>query len=182
MVMPLPGWPPLRLSSAAMRTLSVAGGLAALLSLVACGGDDAEPVNPDGTQAVSSEPLSGTIDGRSFTAVSALAFNSGFESNERFVSIYDIQRACEESSRPPVGSRHILMAREWTPRSEPLSLRNNVTFVLHKEGGPDNLVVTRGRLELLDTPAAKGTTGTLRLRAVLGSDRVEGEVSVRVCD
>jgi len=182
MGLPLPACPALRLSSVAMRTLSMAGGLAALLSLAACGGDDAEPVNPDGTQAVSSEPLSGTIDGRSFTAVSALASSSGFEPNERFVAIYDIQRACGDYSRPPVGTRHILMVREWMPRSEPLSFSNNVTFVLQREDSPDNHIVTRGRLELVDTPAAKGALGTLRLRAINGSDRVEGQVSVTVCD
>lgn len=166
-----------------MRTLSLASGLAALLSLAACGGgDDEEPVNVDGTNPVSSEPLSGTIDGRPFTVVSALASSSSFEPTEKFVELHDTARGCDDYSRPPVGSRTILFAREWAPASGPLSFSNNVTFVIQEADSPDNHVVTRGRLELIDMPAAKGAMATIRLRGINGTDRVEGQVSVTVCD
>ena len=66
--------------------------------------------------------------------------------------------------------------------TQQLSFSNNITFVVREEDGPNNIIVTTGRLELIDTPTGVGQMGTLRLRAKDGADSVEGQVSVRICE
>jgi hypothetical protein len=66
--------------------------------------------------------------------------------------------------------------------TQQLSFSNNITFVVREEDGPNNIIVTTGRLELIDTPTAVGQTGTLRLRAKDGADSVEGQISVKICE
>lgn len=153
------------------------------MCLVACGGDDDDNNGGNGGDpgtAVASKPLTGTIDGRAFTAVSALA-TDGFD-GEKFIDIYDVQRDCDDFAPLPTGGRSILLSTEWKPMSQQLSLSNSVTFVIEEANGPNNIIVTQGRLELIDTPTAAGQTGTLRLRATDGEDNVEGQVSVTVCE
>jgi hypothetical protein len=160
-----------------MHTLRIASSVVVALCLVACGGDD----DGDSGTAVASTALTGTIDGRPFTAVTALA-DEGFEAGEKFVTIYESQRNCGDFSVQPVGSRSILISREWKPVTQQLSFSNNITFVVREEDGPNNIIVTTGRLELIDTPTAVGQTGTLRLRAKDGADSVEGQISVKICE
>ncbi len=164
-----------------MHTLRIVGSVAVALCLAACGGDDDGGGGGDSGTAVASTALTGTIDGRPFTAVSALA-NGAFDDGERFVDIYDVQRGCDDFGTLPVGSRSILFSREWKPVTQPLSFDNNITFVVRESSGPNNIIVTRGRLELIDTPSVAGQVGTLRLRAINGNDKVEGQVSVTVCE
>jgi hypothetical protein len=130
---------------------------------------------------VATSALTGTIDGRSFTAVSALA-NDTFSGREKFIDIYDVQRGCDDFAPLPTGGRSILVAREWKPLTEQLSFENNITFVVREEDGPNNIIVTKGRLELIDTPTEVDKVGTLRLRAIDGTDKVEGQVSVTICE
>ncbi len=164
-----------------MHTLRIASSVAVALCLVACGGDDDGGNGGDPGTAVASTALTGTIDGRPFTAVSALA-DEGFDQDEKFIEIYDVQRDCDDFAPLPTGGRSILLVRDWKPMTQQLSLSNNVTFVVQESSGPNNIIVTRGRLELIDTPAAVGQTGTLRLRASDGEDKVEGQVSVTICE
>jgi hypothetical protein len=163
-----------------MHTLRIASSVIVALCLVACGGDDDGNGGDPGT-AVASTPLTGTIDGRPFTAVVALA-SRAFDANEKFVDIYDVQRDCDDFAPLPTGGRSILFSREWKPITQQLSFSNNITFVVQESNGPNNIIVTQGRLELIDTPTVVGQTGKLRLRATDGDDKVEGEVSVTICE
>ena len=163
-----------------MHTLRIASSVVVALCLVACGGDDDGGGGDPGT-AVASTALTGTIDGRPFTAVSALA-DEGFDPGEKFIEIFDVQRGCDDFAPLPVGGRSILVVRDWKPGNEQLSFSNNITFVVQESSGPNNIIVTRGRLELIETPTAVGQTGTLRLRATDGDDKVEGQVSVTICE
>lgn len=158
-----------------MQTLRIASSVVVALCLAACGGDG------DSDTPVATSALTGTIDGRSFTAVTALA-DRGFDANEKFVTIYEMQRGCDDFTPLPTGGRSILVAREWKPLTQQLSFENNITFVVREEDGPNNIIVTTGRLELIDTPAEVGKVGTLRLRASNGADKVEGQVSVTICE
>jgi hypothetical protein len=166
-----------QVSFAAMHTLRIASCVVVALSLVACGGGD----DGDSDKPVATSQLSGTIDGRSFTAVVALA-EKGFDATEKFVEIYDVQRTCNDFAPLPTGGRSILFSQEWKPGNTQLSLSNNVTFVIQESGGPNNIIVTTGRLELVNTPTEVGQMGTVRLRASDGEDKVEGQVSVTICE
>lgn len=163
-----------------MHTLRIVSSVVVALSLVACGGDDEGSGGDPGT-AVASTALTGTIDGRPFTAVTALA-DAWFDDGEKAIELFDTQRDCADFAPLPTGGRSILIVREWKPMTQQLSLSNNITFVVQESNGPNNIIVTTGRLELVDTPTAVGQTGTLRLRAKDGADSVEGQASVRICE
>jgi hypothetical protein len=150
----------------------LAGCIASLL--LACGEDSSE-------EPIPTAPLKGTIDGREFVPVTALV-KDGFDAGEKSVEITDSARGCDDFSVPAKGSRSILFFRQWTPGAAPLSFQNSVTFVIQEEDSPNNIIATTGRLELVETPTGAGATGVIRLRAIAGNDRVEGQMSVKLCE
>jgi hypothetical protein len=149
------------------------------MGVMSCG------VGEDRGAAVSSTPLTGTIDGRAFTATTALATGLWlYGTNNKWIAIYEVPQGCEDFTdvTAPEGVRRILIASEWRPMTEEFSEGDGVNFQLGKEDEWFGTSVSEGRLELIDTPTGAGQVGTLRLRAIHGPDRVEGQVSVTVCD
>ena len=49
-------------------------------------------------------------------------------------------------------------------------------------GTPDNIISSTGRVEIVDAPTDKGSSGKIRLRASAEGNNVEGEVTVLVCE
>jgi hypothetical protein len=137
------------------------------------------------TGPVATTPLAGTVDGQSFTAKTALA-HDGFDSGKKSIDIYDTDvngEAFGQSSK-----REILLDVDWTAGSaKDFSLGSGTagqtaTFVVDKNGTPDNIISTTGRVEIIDAPTTKGSTGKMRLRATAEGNQVEGEVPVQVCE
>jgi hypothetical protein len=151
--------------------------LAVVSLLVACGGSPTSSSTP-----VASTPLTGTIDGKAWSAVTALAsaekaFSDG--GAERWLDVYDTQVGCHDFAT----EAQLIGVVPWVADAGyELSFSHNLTFVVRQaDGGILNDVAVDGRVELLTAP----TTGqaTLRLRATAGStNSVEGQVAVTVCD
>ena len=161
-------------------------GVALTGALLGCGGGSDDP----GT-AVSTAPLTGTVAGQPFTAKTALAKS---ESSSASVTIYETEVSC--ANRYTAKGRQILLnVDKWTDgnsfqlggtQDTPLGIAlplHSVTFVSEGSGDvPKNTIVAKGRVEVVKA-SAKGTAGTLRLRADGGdSGTVEGEVAVTQCD
>lgn len=161
--------------------------LASLLTLAtaACsfngpgGGGGSDPGTP-----VKQQPLAGTIDGKSFTAVVALA-SPGFDgSASRSITIYAAAATCDAPPHDTDGSLEILVdVSSWTGGTAyELDLSHSVTFVEQNNGTPDNLIVDTGRLEVTD-PGSAMQNGTLSLRATSSQfGSVEGQVPVVLCN
>jgi hypothetical protein len=155
----------------------------ALCSLaVGCGSssDDSGPTGP-----VAAQPLAGTIDGQAFTAKVGLA-RKGFDEGKKSIDIYDTDVTCEQGASQV--KREILIDVPWEAgmtKDFSFSLSGGgqtATFVVDKNGTPDNIVSANGRVEVIDAPTEKGATGKLRLRAIAESNKVEGEVTIKVCE
>ncbi len=152
------------------------------LSVVGCSSADEDGGDSGGP--VASSPLEGTIDGKPFTAKSALARPSG-DSGEVMITVYDVDAKCDGAS--PQVDRRILTSVPWkanTARNLKLDFSDvkgsqTVTFVL---GSSNNIISNSGRIEILDAPSGKNEKGKIRLRASAREHRVEGEVEVQVCE
>ncbi|WP_041791654.1 hypothetical protein [Stigmatella aurantiaca] len=153
-------------------------GPAALLSLVlmACGGEDEE----DGP--VSSRPLSGTVDGRPFTAASAIAFTDTEAPGNKLIQISEAEQECTNLGDSFEGRRDINLNGPWNVHTAPLSLENVVGVIVYKGDSPTIGLMASGKVEYVETPTAAGSVGKLRLRGANSKDSIEGEVSVKVCD
>jgi hypothetical protein len=164
-----------------MRIRSLAFRLALTVPLAAasaaCGSDGSDGEGSDGP--VSSSPLAGTIDGKPFTARSAL-LRAGFSGDsERMLSIYDVDATC---GKGVTSDREILTSIPWTTGyADDLGFNGKptVTFVV---GAANNHVATVGRIEVVDATTDGTTLGTVRLRATMKEHKVEGEVKVQVCN
>lgn len=149
---------------------------------VACGSSssDSAPSGP-----VAAQPLAGTIDGQSFTAKVGLA-HKGFEDGKKSIDIYDTDATCDQFGTQ--AKREILIDVPWTTgTSKDFSVSfsgggQTATFVVEKDGKTDNIVSGTGRVEVIDAPTDKGSTGKIRLRAIAESNKVEGEVTIKVCE
>jgi len=104
------------------------------------------------------------------------------------IDIYDAAITCNDFA--PKAERKILISVPWTAgrsRDFKLAVGSNdsqtATFVIQRSASDtDNVVSTRGRVEIIDAPAEPGAMGKIRLRALAGDDVVEGEIAVEVCD
>jgi hypothetical protein len=157
-------------------SLRVGSSILLCLSLIACGGND------DEDEAISSKTLSGTVDGRPFTAVSAIAFTDTEDSGSKIIQISEVQQACDDIGDSIEGRRDLTLSGPWNVHSAPLSLENVLGVVVYKDGSPDIALMANGRVEYVETPTAAGSMGKLRLRGSNSRDSIEGEVSVKVCD
>jgi hypothetical protein len=148
---------------------------------VGCSSSDGD--GDDSGGPVASGPLAGTIDGKPFTAKSAIA-TPDKDGGKTSITVYDIDVTCE-SSNPQV-DRRILTSVPWKAGTErnlkldfsDLNGSQTVTFVL---GSSNNIISNSGRIEVLEAPSEKGAKGKIRLRASAQSHSVEGEVAVTVC-
>ncbi|WP_225412473.1 hypothetical protein [Stigmatella hybrida] len=154
-------------------------GPTALLSLLvmACGGED-EAHTP-----VAAVPLSGTVHGQPFTAVSAIAY--GFEDpgvpDNTLIQISEARLDCGDLGALTEGRRDFTLAGPWTVHTEPLSLQNILSAVVYRNGKPDSSLVVSGLVEFVETPPEVGALGKVRLRGISSQVSVEGEVSVKFC-
>ena len=156
----------------------------AALSAVGCGSSSSSDDGPTGP--VAATPLTGSVDGKDFTAKSALA-KKGFDEGKKSIDIYDHDVSCDTFDDK--SERKILIDVPWTAgtaKDFSFSLSGGggqtATFVIDKNGTPDNIIATTGRVEVLDAPADKGATGKIRLRAIAQGNKVEGEIPVQVCE
>ncbi|MDC0712481.1 hypothetical protein POL68_28725 [Stigmatella sp. ncwal1] len=158
-------------------------GPSVLLSLVllACGGGDGGG-GPDSTTPVSSQPLSGTVAGRPFTAVSAIAFEDMAVPGDKLIQISEVPQECTNLGDLSEGRRDLTLVGPWNVHSAPLSLENILGVIVYRDEKPDISLMVAGRVEFIETPTAVGALGTLRVRGANSTDSVEGEVSVRVCE
>jgi len=140
------------------------------------------------TGPVSSTPLTGTIEGKSFAGKFGVA-RKGFgddQAGERMIEIYDTEVKCSAfgSDTPDA---YLLFSVPWkagTARDFSFGGKDSqtATFVVKKDGETKNIISTQGRVEILEAPEEAGATGKLRLRATAKENSVEGEVSVEVCE
>jgi hypothetical protein len=132
---------------------------------------------------VSTAPLTGTIDGRDFTAKSALASKSFSDASKKDVEIYDVDATCAARPQMKDGSREILTSVPWKAAATDFGFPGQTaTFVVQKGNTPDNLISTEGRVEVVNAPSNVGDKGQLRLRAIFEANSVEGQIDVQVCE
>jgi hypothetical protein len=149
---------------------------------VGCGSSSDSSSGPTGP--VAARPLTGTVDGQDFTAKVGLA-HKGFEDGKKSLDIYDTDVTCDQMA--PQAKREILIDVPWTAgTSKDFSFTGSggqtATFVVDKNGTPDNIISANGRVEVIDAPTDKGSTGKIRLRAIAQANKVEGEVTIKVCE
>jgi len=166
--------------------MKLALGLALTLSLsvVAVGCSSSED-SEDSGGPVAASPLTGQVNGTSFAAKSAVARKSS--EGKKSIDIYDTDVTCEDFS--PKSDRSILISVPWeaaTSRDFKFAFGGDgqtATFVIRKDGtSPSNIISTQGRVEIIEAPAEKGSTGKMRLRATAQGNSVEGEIAVKVCE
>jgi hypothetical protein len=155
--------------------------LAITFACAACGSSSS---NGDPGTPVKMQALTGTIQGQSFTAQSAIAQSDGM--GGRLVTINATNLGCTDVPMRADGDRWILVGvSDWTAgTSYQLKLdlsgqpSHTATFVVQQGGTSDNLIVATGRVEVQQT----GMNAELGLRANdprFGS--VEGTVAVTEC-
>lgn len=144
--------------------------------MFACGSDSAA----DGDEPVAQKALSGTIGGKAFEAVSAVARPGFEEGDDRRIEVYEESVTCADGFGGAESDRMILFSARWEAGFESaFSLQQNATLV---PAAAENLVATQGRVEVVSAPAA-GEKGKVRLRAYFDDDnQVEGEIEVEVCE
>jgi hypothetical protein len=142
----------------------------------------------DSGAPVKQEVLAGTINGASFTAVSAIETSIGGLTS---VTVYDSAVTC--ASIPPevaVGHPQILLDVDpWTSGAAyELGLAQTVTFLfLQSDGTLFDDIVTSGRVEVTTaaTLAPDGGTGTAGVIGIRANDpqygSIEGQVPVIAC-
>ena len=138
---------------------------------------------------VSSAPLAGTIEGKSFAGKFGVAKKSGFDDDgKRMISIYDTEVPCSSFSSENEPDAYMLISVPWEAGvkrdfSFGGSDGQTATFVVKKSDGDfTNIISTTGRVEVIEAPTAAGEKGTIRLRASAQGNSVEGEVTVEVCE
>jgi len=134
---------------------------------------------------VKQQPLTGKINGTTFTAVSATAsgqkaIDTGGTAGEKWVDIYDSQIDCSTAFPDP--TRKVILTVPWQVTSYDFGFSHNATlFYLDDAGVSQNIAALVGRAEIITAPDAG--TATIRVRADGNADNtVEGEVQVQVCD
>lgn len=154
-----------------------------LIASAACGGTGTS----DSGAPVKAQPLSGTIQGKAFTAQSAIARSLGGSTQ---VTIYAKNVGCMDNAQLMDGEAEILFSVDkWMDGASyqlnldlsNLSSSKTVTFVVQQGSTPNNLIIGTGRVEV-QKAGGMGSTGLIGLRAtdsMYGS--VEGTVSVQVC-
>lgn len=147
--------------------------LAALLAgalLAGCGED----------LTVADMPLAGRIGGMAWTLADAEsnAFLSDGRS-EFFVDMYEqrLDPAC--SGFGTSSPRHLLVAVPKSTGAYALSTSLSATFVIEAPGRVDNLVATRGRLEV-DEVTSTAVRGGAHI-VLDGENEVNGKFEIRVC-
>jgi hypothetical protein len=149
--------------------------------------------NDGGTAAktgpVSSAPLAGTIEGKSFAGKFGVAKKSGFDDDgTRMISIYDREVPCSSFSSEEEPDAYLLISVPWeagVARDFSFGGKDGqtATFVVKKADGDfTNIISTQGRVEVLEAPSEAGEKGKIRLRATAEGNNVEGEVTVEVCE
>jgi hypothetical protein len=154
---------------------------------VGCSTTSSDSSTPEGP--VAATPLTGTINGASFTAKSAITHVGGFGSNSdgtQNIDIYETDVTCADFA--PQADREILLSVPWkdnTDRDFKLAFGSpdsqTGTFVIQKNGTPDNIISTQGRVEIITAPTDKDAMGKMRLRMSAEGNTVEGEVDIHVC-
>ncbi len=139
---------------------------------------------------VAAKPLAGSIEGKTFSAKTALAHKSGFSSDaddgKRSIDIYEDEVSCDDFGHK--SDRSILFSVPWkagTQRDFKLDFSSEgqtATFVIQRDGKTDNIISTQGRVEIIEAPTEKGSKGKIRIRATAQSNSVEGEIAVTMCD
>lgn len=164
-------------------------GLGLSLAATGCGSAGDDPGTP-----VKESPLTGTIKGQTFSAMSAIA-SAGSSGKGRSLTIYDKAVTCANRFQAGSGTQILLEVDTWTDGTsfqlggEGPSLfgvtlpLHSVTFVTQQPSGtPLNTIVSKGRVEVVKAGSGSAA-GTLRVRADGGDDgSVEGQVSVTNCD
>ncbi len=163
--------------------LFMLGSLSAFATGCSSEDDPAEKTGP-----VAATPLTGSVQGATFAAKSAVA-RKGFDDGEKSIDIYDTEVSCKDFS--PKAERKILITVPWTAgtsRDFKFSFGGSdsqtATFVIQKNESdtPLNVISTQGRVEIIEAPTEPGAKGKIRLRAVASEHNVEGEIEVEVCD
>lgn len=149
-----------------------------LMVFAGCG--TAEPMVNEPTP-VASTPLSGTVGGAAWAAVSATASarrSFSDDGGERWIDIGSGAFDCSDF----VPEAQIIGVFPWKVDAYALSFNRNLTFVVHEaDGGIENLVATNGRVEVISAPDAG--TATLRIRARYDAENeIEGQIDVTICD
>lgn len=151
-----------------------------VLFSLGCGGEKDE----EGSYAdyeISSEPLSGVINGEAWTFVSGTAQDI-FDDGELWVDLY----ASAPSGDDPCSiSAHgfeetsIIMSVPAEELDRELGLSTTVTFYYEDGGEPTNEIVTEGRL-IIDEVTDETMSG--RLFATADGGEVDGTFSVTICE
>ncbi len=129
--------------------------------------------------AVKTQALSGTINGKAFTAKTAIA-RAGFSSGEKQIDIYDVDATCDMQPQLAAGDHEILVTvKDWTEGSSyQLDFSHSLTFV---EAPADNFVTFTGRVEILKA-GSDTEPGMIAVRADdMSKGSVEGQIQVLNC-
>jgi hypothetical protein len=151
-----------------------------MLLCAACGG-----TSGDSGAAVKMQALAGTINGKSFSAVSAIARVNG--SGGKDVTIYPKMVGCMDATTLADGDMEILVpVGSWTAGNDyELSLNlsdlanaKTVTFVVEQGMTPQNDIIGTGRVEVQQT----GMNAMIGIRATDSTyGSVEGTIAVTEC-
>ena len=148
-------------------------------SLAGCGGGTADG---SGNSDISSQPLSGTIDGQRWTFVAGQTDHFLSKPTTFFATLYDqpIPAACTPGD-PPGATRSLILNIPTKVGQFPLSLAFNQTFVYSSgvNNGFQNDIATVGVLEVTSL-----TTTTIQggVKMALGNaDSVDGQFEISVC-
>ena len=149
--------------------------LAALAALAGCG--DPEPTR----SPIPDTPLAGTLNGKAFTAQTALASSKVAGPGEKWIDVYGT--ACTCTTQDPSAEPKIIATIPWEAgKAYDFGAQQNITFTYKDPSGQwENNLVLNGRLEVIRAGAA-GETGRIKLEGISGSDSVKGAVDVVVCD
>src|SRR5688500_14978693 len=122
------------------------------------------------TGPVSSTPLAGTIEGKSFAGKFGVAKKSGFDDDgKRTISIYDTEVPCSSFSSEGEPDAYLLISVPWEAgiaRDFSFGGKDGqtATFVVKRSDGDfTNIISTQGRVEVIEAPAEAGAKGTIRL-------------------
>jgi hypothetical protein len=136
-------------------------------SAVGCGGDSYE---------IAEGPLSGKIDGQSWTFVSGWTDDFLSDEKDLFTALYDIEAEACSFGIPDV-DRGILLNVPREPGEYELGLTRNVTLYV----GSDNNIATLGRMVVESVTETEVKVG---LYAIFGDDEnfeVSGEFTAAIC-
>jgi hypothetical protein len=131
---------------------------------------------------VSDGPLAGTVSGQTFVGRAAFVEDK-FSPDSYFVTVFDVAiQGCQWPTSPDYRVVQVsIPSGDWRPGG--VYTIDSAGPVLGNLGGPNGRTSALGRLEVVSPTAASGDLGAVRLRleAEVGSDHVEGQVSVLDC-